>query len=84
MTDSSKPTPPSTEPVEGRDYEVIKRPYFSTPFMYWVNCLHDDDYGTGKQPTARDAAKNYAAHWQAKHASAAEQGPGPVRKNGEQ
>lgn len=55
-------------PVEGVDYTLTKRPYFSTPFMYWAACLHDDDYGTGKQTSANDAIKNYTAHWQAKHA----------------
>lgn len=73
MTDSSSTTPPGTEqPVEGVDYDLVKRPYFSTPFMYWANCLHGDDYGTGKQTTAHNAVKNYTAHWQAKHAKETE------------
>lgn len=58
---------PTDEPVEGTDYTLTKRPYFSTPFMYWASCLHDDDYSTGKQTSAHDAIKNYTAHWQAKH-----------------
>lgn len=68
MTDTSRPTPLDTDgPIGGVDYDLVKRPYFSTPFMYWAACMHEDGYSTGKHTSAHDAIKAYTDHWRAKH-----------------
>lgn len=56
------------EPIAGRDYRIIRKPYFSTPFITIVTCLHDDcEYDTGKEFETGRAIQRYVWHWQDVH-----------------
>jgi hypothetical protein len=59
-----------TGPRERTDYRLAKIAYFTAPFVWMIECVHEPcGYNTGKQTRHRDALDSYYAHWKAMHQS---------------